>query len=611
MVNATVANGINAVWVLVVTFLIFFMQPGFALLEAGQVRAKNVGNVLMKNMTDWALGVLVYFLVGAGVAGVVGMLTSGAAFDLAAAFSYIGAPGSNGWINWVFGAVFAMTAATIVSGAVAERMDFRAYVLFAATLTGLIYPVVQGLTWSGGLLALATDPANNGFVADVLGVGYLDFAGATVVHMCGGLAGLVDARMVGPRRGRFDENGDSQPIPGHSMLLAVLGTLILAFGWYGFNVGTQATILSVADDGSVAFMGAALGRVALVTTLGMGAGAVAAMLVSTARQGKPDPLWMANGLLAGLVAVTGAVPHVTWWGGLVIGAIGGALVLPTYRWVVDSLKIDDVCGVFAVHGAAGAVGTILIPVFAADSAGASILGDAWAFGGLDQLAMQVVGVAVIAGWTIAASAVVLAIADVLFGLRVSDEEEDLGLDRGEHGVTVYPEFVGDSASDRTPAAVDGGEVRADGGDVDDDDLRTDGGVDELRTDGGEDVAEADASTPNDGGIKMVVGVVRPDRLREVKTALAQVGAPSITVTNVSGRGSQPAKTGQWRGEEYTVDLHQKVKVECVVADIPAEEVVEAIREAADTGEPGDGKIFVLPVESAVQVRTGIEGPDAV
>ena len=490
-------------------------------------------------------------------------------------------------------------------------MDFRAYVLFAATLTGLIYPVVQGLTWSGGLLALATDPANNGFVADVLGVGYLDFAGATVVHMCGGLAGLVAARMVGPRRGRFDENGDSQPIPGHSMLLAVLGTLILAFGWYGFNVGTQATILSVADDGSVAFMGAALGRVALVTTLGMGAGAVAAMLVSTARQGKPDPLWMANGLLAGLVAVTGAVPHVTWWGGLVIGAIGGALVLPTYRWVVDSLKIDDVCGVFAVHGAAGAVGTILIPVFAADSAGASILGDAWAFGGLDQLAMQVVGVAVIAGWTIAASAVVLAIADVLFGLRVSDEEEDLGLDRGEHGVTVYPEFVGDSASDRTPAAVDGGEVRADGGDVDDDDLRTDGGVDELRTDGGEDVAEADASTPNDGGIKMVVGVVRPDRLREVKTALAQVGAPSITVTNVSGRGSQPAKTGQWRGEEYTVDLHQKVKVECVVADIPAEEVVEAIREAADTGEPGDGKIFVLPVESAVQVRTGIEGPDAV
>ncbi|WP_232703242.1 ammonium transporter [Halobacterium wangiae] len=604
MVDAAVADSINSVWVLVVTFLIFFMQPGFALLEAGQVRAKNVGNVLTKNMTDWAMGVLVYFVVGAGVAGVVGMLTSGAAFDLAAAFSYVGAPGSTGWIDWVFGAVFAMTAATIVSGAVAERMDFRSYVLFAATLTGLIYPVVQGLTWSGGLLALADNPANNGFVADLLGVGYLDFAGATVVHMCGGLAGLVAAKMVGPRRGRFDANGDSQPIPGHSMLLAVLGTLVLAFGWYGFNVGTQATVLSVADDGSVSFMGAALGRVVLVTTLGMGAGAVAAMLVSTLRQGKPDPLWMANGLLAGLVAVTGAVPHVTWWGGLVIGAIGGTLVLPTYRWVVDSLKIDDVCGVFAVHGAAGAVGTVLIPVFAADSAGTAVLGDAWAFGGLDQLAMQVVGVAVIAGWTVVASAVVLTVADVLFGLRVSDEEEDLGLDRGEHGVTVYPEFVGDSASDGSPTAVDGGEVRTDGGD----DL--DG---ELRTDGGERHSESRSSSEQSSGgdIKMVVGVVRPDRLREVKTALAQVGAPSITVTNVSGRGSQPAKTGQWRGEEYTVDLHQKVKVECVVADIPAEEVVAAIREAADTGEPGDGKIFVLPVENAVQVRTGIEGPDAV
>ncbi|WP_135827361.1 ammonium transporter [Halorussus halobius] len=603
---AAVADSINFVWVLVVSFLIFFMQPGFALLEAGQVRAKNVGNVLTKNMTDWALGVLVYFVVGAGIASVVGMLTSGASFDLMEAFAYIGDPGSTGWINWVFGAVFAMTAATIVSGAVAERMDFRAYVLFAAMMTGLIYPVVQGLTWGGGLLALAEEPVNNGYIADVLGVGYLDFAGATVVHMCGGIAGLVAAKMVGPRKGRFDANGNSQPIPGHSMLLAVLGTLILAFGWYGFNVGTQATVLSVAEDGSVAFMGAELGRVVLVTTLGMGAGAVAAMAVSALQQGKPDPLWMANGLLAGLVGVTGAVPHVTWWGGLLIGGLAGALVLPTFRWVVDSLKIDDVCGVFAVHGGAGAIGTILIPVFAADSAGVAILGDAWAFGGVDQLVMQVVGVAIIALWTIVASAAVLKVADALFGLRVSDEEEDLGLDRGEHGVTVYPEFVGDSASERSPTAADGGEVKTDGGEI-----RTDGG--ELRTDGGEveSGASDDEALPNDGEIKMVMAVIRPDRLAEVKTALAQVGAPSVTVTNVSGRGSQPAKTGQWRGEEYTVDLHQKVKIECVVADVPADEVVEAIREAADTGEPGDGKIFVLPVEDAVQVRTGTRGTDAV
>ncbi|MGM0592218.1 MAG: ammonium transporter [Halobacteriota archaeon] len=443
---ATVATGVNYVWVLVVSFLIFFMQPGFALLEAGQVRAKNVGNVLMKNMTDWALGVLVYFIVGAGVATIVGGLTSPGGFSAGGAFSYIGDSGA--WIDWLFGAVFAMTAATIVSGAVAERMNFKAYVFFAAFITGVIYPVVQGLTWSGGLLA------GSGFLGQALGVGYLDFAGATVVHMVGGVAGLVGAKMVGARKGRFDANGNSQPIPGHSMLLAVLGTLILAFGWYGFNVGTQATVLAVTESGGLEFMGAALGRVALVTTLGMGAGAVAAMLVSTFWQGKPDPLWMANGLLAGLVAVTGAVPHVTWWGGLVLGAIGGAIVLPAYRWTVDTLKIDDVCGVFAVHGVAGAVGTALIPVFAVGG-----------FLGVNQLVMQVAGVAIIALWTIVASAVVFGVADALFGLRVSDAEEDEGLDQGEHGISAYPEFVGDSGPGMgTGVSTDGGVVRTDGGD---------------------------------------------------------------------------------------------------------------------------------------------------
>ncbi|WP_227133985.1 ammonium transporter [Halorubellus salinus] len=475
---SAVANSINTVWVLVVSFLIFFMQPGFALLEAGQVRAKNVGNVLMKNMTDWGLGVLVYFIVGAGFAGVVGALTSSSALDVMGAFSYVGSAGS--WVGWVFGAVFAMTAATIVSGAVAERMDFKAYVLFVVAITAVIYPTVQGLTWAGGLLA---GPSAGGYLGEALGVGYLDFAGATVVHMVGGLAGLVAAKMVGPRKGRFDADGNSQPIPGHSMLLAVLGTLILAFGWYGFNVGTQATVLSVADDGSVAFMGAALGRVALVTTLGMGAGAVAAMLVSTFWQGKPDPLWMANGLLAGLVAVTGAVPHVTWWGGLVIGAIGGALVLPAYRWTVDSLKIDDVCGVFAVHGAAGGVGTILIPFFGASSSGVAILGDGWAFLGVDQLVMQVVGVAVIGTWTVLATGAAFLVLEATVGLRVSEEEEEAGLDAGEHGISTYPEFVGDASPESGRATV-----------------TTDGGTD-VRTDGGADASDAtaDATDAATGG----------------------------------------------------------------------------------------------------------------
>ncbi len=486
-----VSNSVNYVWILVVCFLIFFMQPGFALLESGQVRAKNVGNVLMKNMTDWTLGVLVFFLVGAGVSALVAQLTSGAAFDLTGAFAYMSAPGESGtgWIDWFFGAVFAMTAATIVSGAVAERMDYRAYVFVAAAMTAVIYPVVTGLTWGGGLLAGGDTP---GYLADVIGVGYLDFAGATVVHMVGGVAGLVGAKMVGARTGRFDANGDSQPIPGHSMLLAVLGTLFLAFGWYGFNVGTQATVLT--SEG--VFMGGALGRVVLNTTLGMGAGGVAAMLVSSAWQGKPDPLWAANGLLAGLVAVTGAVPHVTWWGGLLLGALAGALVLPTYRWVVDSLKIDDVCGVFAVHGSAGAIGTILIPVLAADSGGVAILGDPWTFLGVDQLIMQVAGVAVIALWTVLATAVAFKIADVLFGLRVSTEEEEIGLDESEHGVSTYPEFVAGGSREGPTVSADGGEVRTDGGFASD----TNDTSSELHSDGGvADDAAVDASAAVDGG----------------------------------------------------------------------------------------------------------------
>jgi Amt family ammonium transporter len=445
-----VADGVNYVWVLVVCFLIFFMQPGFALLESGQVRAKNVGNVLMKNMTDWTLGVLVFFLVGAGVSGLAAQLTAGGtAVDLLGAFGYMSSTGGPGWIDWFFGAVFAMTAATIVSGAVAGRMKYTAYVFVAAAMTAVIYPVVTGMTWGGGLLS------GSGFVGSALGVGYLDFAGATVVHMVGGLAGLVGAKMVGPRAGRFDSNGTSQPIPGHSMLLAVLGTLFLAFGWYGFNVGTQATVLASGEEG-VTFMGAALGRVVLNTTLGMGAGGVAAMVVSAGWQGKPDPLWAANGLLAGLVAVTGAVPHVTWWGGLFLGGLAGALVLPTYRWVVNSLGIDDVCGVFAVHGSAGAIGTILIPVFAYEAGGVGILGDAWGFGGGTQLAMQVVGVAVIGVWTVLATAAAFKLADALFGLRVSDQEEELGLDESEHGISVYPEFVAGGSREGPTVSPDGG-----------------------------------------------------------------------------------------------------------------------------------------------------------
>jgi Amt family ammonium transporter len=446
-----VADGVNTVWTLLVCFLIFFMQPGFAMLEAGQVRAKNVANVLMKNLMDWGMGVVVFFLVGLGVFGLAGMVTTaGVDVSVSSAFAYVN--DDTAWVGWLFSAVFAMTAATIVSGAVAERIKFKAYVFYSIGLTAFIYPVIAGFAWGGtGLLSA------NGYIGEAIGVGYLDFAGATVVHMLGGVAALVGAYMVGPRKGRYDSDGNSQPIPGHSITLAVLGTFILAFGWFGFNVGTQAAVLSV-DGDALAFNGAVLGRVAMNTTLGMGGGAVAAALVTTWTDGKPDPLFTASGLLAGLVAVTGAVPHVTWVGGLVLGVIGGAQAPIVYRWVTDVLKIDDVAAVFPVHGSAGAIGTLLIPVFATGGFSAT------------QFAMQAVGIAVITVWTVATTWLVFKVADAAVGLRVDDDDEALGLDRSEHGYTAYPEFV-DSAGDSGVAVTtgDAGPMATDGSGVTDDD----------------------------------------------------------------------------------------------------------------------------------------------
>jgi len=531
---SAITSGVNNAWILTVSFLIFFMHAGFAMLEAGQVRSKNVANQLTKNMLTWSVGVIVFFLVGAGVSTIVG--------GGANPFSYIMGDAA-GWVGWLYGAVFAMTAATIVSGAVAGRAKLRAYVAYTILLSAVIYPVVTGLTWAGGFLT-------------TIGPGFQDFAGGMIVHGMGGIAGLTAAWVLGPRMDRYDEDGSVNIIPGHSLTFAVLGTLILCFGWYGFNVGTSA----IFSDGGL--LGDQLGRVALTTTLGMAAGAIGAGTAALAKTGKVDTLYVANGMLAGLVGITSNTNAITWIGALVIGGLAGAQLPVVFEFVEKRLKIDDVCAVFPVHGSAGVLGAVLFPLFAIPGYSVSFVG-------------QLAGVAVIAGWTVVATALVFGVLKAIGQARVSPEHEREGLDVAEHGVNTYPEF---------------GEP----------DVVADGGP-EIRTDGGE----------ADRDIKMVVAMLRPEKLGDVKQAIAEVGAPSITVTNVSGRGSQPAKKGQWRGEEYTVDLHQKVKIECVVADVPATDVAEAIRDSANTGEPGDGKIFILPVDEAVQVRTGKTGPDAV
>ena len=583
-----IAEGVNWLWILVVTFLIFFMHAGFAMLEAGQVRSKNVANQLTKNMLTWSVGVVVFFLLGAGISGVIGALTGGGSYG---AISQFGA-GNFGWVNWLYGAVFAMTMATIVSGAVAGRAKLRAYVTYTFLVAAVIYPVVTGLTWGGGFVA---------------SLGFHDFAGGMIVHGVGGIAGLTAAYMLGARMGRFNDDGSVNVIPGHSMTFAVLGTLVLAFGWYGFNVGTSVNVFAV--EGGEVVLGAGweiVGRVALNTTLGMAMGAIGAGVVALARSGKVDTLYVANGMLAGLVGVTGTADVLTPMGGIALGFLAGAQLPIVFSLIEKKLKIDDVCAVFPVHGSAGALGIVLFPLW---STGGTAIGGGVVPGGIlsieaGMFVPQILGTLIITAWTVVATAIVWGAFRAAGQARVSPDHERDGLDVSEHGVDTYPEFGG-----RDAIATDGGHVsddetgiiRTDGGEASDDASQSSSG--RLLPDGGE--------ASDEDEIKMVMGFIRPDKLSDVKQGLAEIGAPSLTVTNVSGRGSQPAKTGQWRGEEYSVDLHQKVKIECVVNDIPAAEVAEAISDAAKTGEPGDGKVFILPVEGAYQIRTGEVGPDAV
>jgi len=547
---ATAVEAINQTWILTVSFLIFFMHAGFAMLEAGQVRSKNVANQLTKNMLTWGVGVSVFFLIGTGFES----LMTGAGFAPAA--------GAGGYVGWFYGAVFAMTAATIVSGAVAGRAKLRAYITYTFLLAAVIYPMVTAMTWTGAGTEMG------GLVERLVGTPFADFAGGMIVHGMGGIAGLTAAAILGPRMDRYNEDGSLNVIPGHSMTFAVLGTLMLCFGWYGFNVGT-AGAFDLGDGAN------SLSLIVMTTTMAMATGAIGAAGVSYLKSGKVDTLYTANGMLAGLAGITAITNTTSWWGAILIGLLAGAQLPIVFEFVSENLKIDDVCAVFPVHGSAGVLGTLLMPFVAVPGA----LGEGVTV--IDQFIAQIVGVVIIGGWTITATAIIWYVFKTMGEARVTPEHEQDGLDISEHGVDTYPEFG------RDRVATDGSGMSADDY--------------EIRTDGGESEAE----------LKMITSVIRPEKLGAVKQALAEVGAPSLTVTNVSGRGSQPAKKGSWRGEEYTVDLHQKVKIECVVADIPAADVAEAIRDAANTGEPGDGKIFIMDVENAVQVRTGNDGTEAV
>ena len=429
-----IAEGINLVWVLVAAFLVFFMHAGFGMLESGQVRSKNVANQLTKNLLTWGVGVIAYFVVGVGVSGIVAAVTTGG--EISGVFAHLSA-GSTGWASLLFGAAFSMVAASIVSGAVAERAQLGGYLVFTVFVGALIYPVATGLTWGGGFLAE---------------LGFQDFAGAAVVHMTGGVCGLVAAYLVGPRADKYDEDGTPNVIPGHSLPYAVLGTLILAFGWYGFNVGTAVQVFEVTDGQLALADYSYVGRVAINTALVMGAGSIGAALVSYVRSRKVDTLMTANGLLAGLVSVCSIAAVASWAGTLVVGFIAGVQVVLVFD-LLERVGIDDVCAVFPVHGSAGILSALAFPFVDTTSAFS-----------VSQLGVQVAGVVVLGLWAAAITGVIYGLLKLAGWARVSSEEEAEGLDASEHGVETYPEFgqqvpTGTSGPPRDrsgTAATDGG-----------------------------------------------------------------------------------------------------------------------------------------------------------
>jgi Amt family ammonium transporter len=407
-----VATAVDGVWVVVAAILVMFMQPGFALVEAGFTRAKNTANIVMKNFMDFSVGALVYWAVGFGLAygG-----TSLGGFVATGEFFFDNPDRS---IEWFFQVVFAATAATIVSGAMAERTKFSAYLLYTPFITGFIYPVITHWVWSG-----------QGWLGDL---GYIDFAGSGVVHLTGGVAALAGVLTIGPRIGKYDENGNPLPIPGHSLMLGALGVFILWFGWYGFNAGS-----------TLAAVGADFATVAVTTTLSAAAGALAAMITAWVYPvyGKPDVGMTLNGALAGLVGITAGTANVSNLGAVIIGLVSGILVVISIVFL-EKVKVDDPVGAISVHGTCGIWGVLAVGLF--DQTG----GGLFYGGGFTQLGVQAIGVAAIVVWTFVLSSIVFRVIKATWGLRVSAQEELAGLDRIEHGTAAYPEFVEQVADPR-------------------------------------------------------------------------------------------------------------------------------------------------------------------
>ena len=567
-----------AVWFLIGAALVFWMQAGFAMVETGFARAKNAGNILMKNLMDFCIGCVVFILIGFGLLlgeDLVGLIGK-PGFDIFTEYENFD------WSNFIFNLVFCATTATIVSGAMAERTKFLSYCVYSAIISALIYPIEAHWIWGGGWLAE---------------LGFHDFAGSCAIHMVGGIAAFVGAKMVGPRIGKFekDENGKVTKVnafPGHNIPIGALGVFILWLGWYGFNGAACTSVDQLAS-------------VFLTTTVAPSVATVVCMIFTWIHYGKPDVSMCLNASLAGLVAITAPCDVTDAFGATIIGLVAGLLVIFGV-WLLDyKLHIDDPVGACAVHMMNGIWGTLAVGLFATTTApGNTELQGLFYGGGFELLGKQFVGFAAVAAWAAVGMLVVFAIIKKIFGLRVSEEEELEGLDLTEHGlVSAYSGF---SIVDMSSAMMSENE-NTNLGESDYDKAS------EAKRNAAvpvENVAAAMSGVIPDTGINKVVIITKLSRYDKIKRALNQLGVTGITVTQVSGCGIQKGAGEMYRGVEMDMTLLPKIKLEVVVSGIPVDSVIETAKKTLYTGKIGDGKIFVYPVSRVVKIRTGEENFDA-
>ena len=559
------------VWFLIGAALVFWMQAGFAMVEAGFTRAKNTGNILMKNLMDFCIGTVMFILIGFGLLlgedlmGLIGkpgfdIFTSYADFD---------------WSNFVFNLVFCATTATIVSGAMAERTKFLSYCIYSGAISALIYPIEAHWIWGGGWLAQ---------------MGFHDFAGSCAIHMVGGLSALIGAKILGPRIGKFSRDASGKvtkvnAFPGHNLPLGCLGVFILWLGWYGFN-GAAAT--SVAQ----------LGSIFVTTTIAPAVATVVCMIFTWIRFGKPDVSMCLNASLAGLVAITAPCDVADAFGSIIIGAVAGVLVVFGVWFLDYVLAVDDPVGAVAVHFMNGVWGTLAVGLFATTSApGNDTFVGLFYGGGFDLLGKQIVGVVSVCAWTAVTITIAFFIINATAGLRVTAEEEIVGLDSCEHGLpSAYAGFsimdISNTMTMEVNENTDLGNAEYESASA----VQKNAAVKVVKM--------PDAAAVSAAGIFKVVIISKLSRYEKVKKVMNDLGVTGMTVTQVMGCGIQKGAGEMYRGVEMDATLLPKVKIEVVVSKIPVDSVIEAAKKALYTGHIGDGKIFVYNVDKVVKIRTG-------